>query len=133
LQRWGGGDLLAGPLIDVARQLWEAPFVLVSHDNAPDPIFSYGNRTALALFELDWHAFTQLPSRLSAEPPNRDERQQLLAQVNRQGYVKGYSGVRIAAGGRRFVIEDVTLWNVVDDGGHYRGQAATYSRWRYLS
>ena len=51
---------------ELARQLFNAPFAVVSHNTATDPIFNYANQTALNLFELSWEAFIQLPSRLSA-------------------------------------------------------------------
>jgi hypothetical protein len=40
------------------------------------------------------------------------------------GRVEGYRGLRVARSGRLFWIEDVRLWNVVDDTGERRGQAA---------
>ena len=57
-----------------AHQLFHAPFAVVSHDTASDPIFNYANLKALELFELNWEEFTRLPSRLSAEPVNQIER-----------------------------------------------------------
>ena len=60
-----------------ARQLFHAPFAVVSHDTASDPVFNYANLKALELFELNWEDFTRLPSRLSAEPVNQTERERL--------------------------------------------------------
>ena len=110
-----------------------APFALVSHDVAPDPVFNYGNATALALFAMTWDEFTALPSRYSAEQPNRAERERLLRAVKTHGYVDDYSGVRIAKDGRRFMIEQATVWNVIDEDGSYRGQAAVFSRWHEIA
>jgi hypothetical protein len=73
---------------------------------------------------------TRLPSRLSAEAPNRAERQGLIEAVARDGYATGYRGLRIAKSGRRFWIEDVTMWQLADATGVVRGQAATYRRWQ---
>jgi len=47
-----------------AKELFDAPFAVMSHDMSDDPIFNYANRAALALFEMDWSEFTSLPSRL---------------------------------------------------------------------
>ncbi len=80
--------------------LFEAPFALVAHDTQPDPVFRYGNRQALALFESTFEAFTALPSRLSAEPANQEERAALLERVTRQGFVDDYRGIRITRKGR---------------------------------
>lgn len=130
-QRLLGRDLLAASqsLADreAARIVWEAPFILVSHDAAADPMFNYANRTALKLFAMTWAEFTALPSRQSAEPPNREARSRLLAQVTAHGFVENYSGIRIAKTGQRFEIRNVTVWNLTHPDGTYAGQAATYS------
>ncbi|MDA0268873.1 MAG: MEKHLA domain-containing protein [Cyanobacteria bacterium] len=129
-------DYLGKPLVDgglspagAAQQIYHAPFVVVSHNAAADPVFTYGNKTALALFEMTWLEFTQLPSRQSAEPPIQAERDRLLAAVTTQGFISDYAGVRISKGGRRFWIRNVTVWNLRDPQGHYCGQAAVYSDW----
>jgi hypothetical protein len=71
-----------------------------------------------------------LPSRLSAELPNRAERQRLLDAVTRNGFISDYRGLRIAKSGRRFWIEDGIVWQLVDRDGIRCGQAATFSRWK---
>ena len=137
-QRWLGYPLLPEPdgsLLgtNVAQCLFEAPFVVVSHGTQKDPIFNYGNRIALELFERTWSDFTSLPSRLSAEPINRAERARLLQTVAAQNYIDDYSGVRISSSGQRFQIPKAIVWNVVDEAGIYRGQAATFSNWEVLA
>lgn len=129
-----GRDLIDPRLADRdgALALFEAPFVLLSHDTRADPVLSYGNRTALTLFELDWEQLTALPSRFTAEAPNRAERERLLREVAARGYIDDYRGVRVSASGRRFLIERACVWNLVDAGGGCRGQAATFADWRYL-
>lgn len=128
-----GADLAPGRTgTEAARFVYEAPFVLLSHDTAADPVFNYANQAAQSLFELDWPAFIALPSRFSAEAPNREERARLLDRVTRQGYIDDYSGVRIARSGRRFMIDQAMVWNVADAQGRHYGQAATFSHWRFL-
>lgn len=117
---------------EVARQLFEAPFALVSHNTASDPVFNYANRTALRLFEMSWREFTSLPSRLSAEPLFRDERARLMATVRQKGFIDDYSGVRISKEGRRFMIEQATVWNLLDAQEVLRGQAALFDHWIFL-
>ena len=102
----------------------EAPFGLLAHNTADDPVFVYGNRRAQSLFGYDWSELTALPSRLSAEAPERSERQAFLDQVTRDGYVSGYRGVRIAKTGQRFWIERATVWQLIDGHGKLHGQAA---------
>jgi hypothetical protein len=108
-----------------ARWLYEeAPFGILAHDTAPDPVFVYGNRAAQRRFEYVWDEIVGLPSRLSADAPNREERQAFLARVERDGYVEGYRGIRVTKFGKRFRIEDATVWQLYDNEGVHRGQAA---------
>jgi hypothetical protein len=134
LRRWTGRDLFP-ELVTVeqrTRALYEAPFAVVSHNTATDPIFNYANRAALTLFEMTWAEFTSLPSRLSAEPVHRDERARLMAEVTRNGFIAHYAGIRIAKTGRRFRIEDAIVWNIIDDADAYHGQAAMFDHWHFL-
>lgn len=108
---------------------WHAPRVIVAHGVEDDPVFFYGNRLALQVFEMDFAAFTGLPSRFSAEPLARDERARLLERVNRDGFIDDYAGVRISARGARFCIEQAVVWSLLDEDGRYHGQAATFDRW----
>lgn len=128
--------LTGRPLVAAAgnlgESLWTAPRVVVAHGTEADPVFFYGNRLALELFELDFAAFTRLPSRFSAEPLAREERARLLARVARDGYIDDYAGVRVSSRGRRFRITQATVWNLVDAAGALHGQAATFDRWRRL-
>ena len=115
-----------------AKALYEADFVVVSHDTAPDPVFNYANLAAQRLFETSWETFITLPSRLSAGPVHRDERRRLLDEVSRRGYIDNYAGIRVAQSGRQFRIEAATVWNLADDGGKYAGQAAMFSVWHFI-
>lgn len=116
----------------LARVLYEAPVVIVSHGNEADPVFWFANRLAQQLWELDWQRFTCMPSRLSAESDERATRAELLRRAAEHGYVDDYRGVRISASGRRFRIENVVLWNLSDPQGGHVGQAATFARWSFL-
>lgn len=118
---------------DPVEALWRAPFAIVSHGTEADPIFYFGNRTALTLFEMSFSAFTRLPSRLSAEPMLRDERARLLERVTRDGIIGDYAGVRISATGKRFRISKASVWNLTDKNGTAVGQAAAFSEWVYVS
>jgi hypothetical protein len=112
-----------------AEALFHAPFVVLSHDTAPDPILTYGNQAALKLFALSWEALTHMPSRFTAEAPNRAERARLLAEVIARGFIDDYSGVRIAQTGQRFLIKQATVWNLTDEEGRPCGQAALFHEW----
>lgn len=116
----------------LAKCLYDAPFVLLAHTDAPDPVFCYANRRAQELFGYGWEEFTRLPSRLSAEPVSQAERQRLLDRARSKGYVDAYRRIRIARDGRRFRIEHVIIWDVLDDHGTFAGQAAVFDRWTDL-
>ena len=129
-----GRDLVdrAGSDVDQARRLFEAAFVVVSHGVEADPVLNYGNRVALALWEMEFETLARTPSRLTAEPVHREERARLLDRTRRHGFVDDYAGVRISSTGRRFRIERATVWNLVDAAGVHRGQAATFATWTPL-
>ncbi len=126
-ERLLGRPLVQGP--DTIQALWSAPGAIVAHGTEADPIFFFGNRTALRLFDMPFEDFTRLPSRLSAEPLLREERAALLERVSRDGFISDYAGVRISAKGARFRIERAVVWNLIDSTGMVRGQAAAFDHW----
>lgn len=134
LRHWTGRELVPGvtDAQELARAVWEAPFVLVSHGTEADPVLNYGNRAALALWEMSWEELTRTPSRFTAEAPNREERARLLAAVTERGFIDDYAGVRISRTGRRFRIARATVWNLLSEDGARRGQAAMFSAWEFL-
>jgi hypothetical protein len=132
--RWTGRNLIepSGDTERDARSLFEAPFVVVSGGAEADQLLNYANLTALHLWEMDWDALIQTPSRHTAEPMHRDERAAFLRRVRESGFIDDYSGIRISRNGRRFHIKQATVWNVLDKTGAYAGQAATFSSWEFL-
>lgn len=116
---------------EAAHWLYEdASFCVLAHSAEADPRFVYANKAAQRCFEYPWAEFTTLPSRLSAEAPNRAERQRLLDQVTQNGFASNYTGVRISRSGRRFFIEDAIVWQLLDAEGVVQGQGAMLPRWR---
>lgn len=134
-RRWTGRELLerVGDPAYQAHALFLFPFVVVSHGAEGDPLLNYGNQMALDLWELPWDQFVQTPSRLTAEPINRAEREWMLEQAKVRGYLDTYRGVRITSTGRRFLVDNARIWNVVDAQGQRVGQAASFSHWTWLS
>jgi PAS domain-containing protein len=125
-ERLLGRPLLSQPMPAQAAARWlyeDAPFAVLAHNTNADPHFIYGNKAAQRRFEYSWDEITRLPSRLSAEAPNREERERFLERVRRTGFETGYRGIRIAKSGKRFLIEQATLWELRDDTGIVRGQA----------
>ena len=121
-----------GTTQEQAGCLFTSPIVVASHGLQDDPILNYGNNTALDLWEMDWEQFTHTPSRLTAEPVNREERARMLEQAQTHGYISDYRGIRISRSGKRFLVERATVWNLHKPDGTPLGQAATFSNWTYL-
>ena len=134
-RHWIGRDLLerVGDQDYQAHALFQSPFVIVSHGMEEDPLLNYGNQVALELWELTWEQLVKTPSRLTAEAVNRAEREWMLEQARTRGYLDTYRGVRITATGRRFLVENAVIWNVVAVGGRVVGQAATFAQWTWLA
>ena len=116
----------------LAKALYDAPFVLVSHGVESDPIFNFANKKAQELWEMDWDEFTTTPSRLSAEPIEQSARQNFLEDTQKLGYSANYNGIRISKTGKRFQLHNTVLWNLKDSAGNYKGQAAVFSEWHYI-
>lgn len=55
-------------------------------------------------------------------------RQELLDAVRQNGFIANYSGVRISSKGKRFRLQDATVWDVRDEQGVLCGQACTFAR-----
>ena len=132
-------QLLGENLIDsvdtpeqLSQALFDAPFVLVSHGTEADPIFNYGNQTALQLWSLSWSEFIKTPSASVTEPDEMEDRALMLKQAAEQGYIENYQGIRTAKTGKKFRIERVKLWNLIDESGQKCGQAATFPSWTWL-
>jgi hypothetical protein len=128
--------VLGKPLVAMGRGAqWlyhDANFVVVAHNTDQDPRFIYANRAAQICFGYSWDEFIALPSCLSAEAPDRAERQALLDTVTCKGFASGYRGLRITKSGRRFWIEDGLIWQLVGEDGLVSGQAATFRKWRHV-
>lgn len=134
-QLWGA-PLLALPASAPerlqAQELFCAGRVVLAHDGGEDPRLIYANRAALNLWRRDWSAMVGMPSRLTAEPSQRQARSGALAEALRREGIADYGGVRVDREGRRFRIEGARLWTLRDGNGRQRGQAACFSRWWWL-
>lgn len=125
--RLTGNSLIPDGLVGEAAAKWlyqDAPFALLAHNTAPDPVFVYGNIRAQQLFEYEWDELIRLPSRLSAQAPEREQRQRFLEEVQHQGFVANYGGIRISKSGKRFAVEGAVVWQLIGAEGNFHGQAA---------
>lgn len=130
---WTGRCLLEtkGSPLEIAQQMFEAPLVILSHGTEPDPIFNYGNRMALQMWELTWDELIQMPSRQSAEAMIQQERDRLLEETAAKG-ISNWRGIRISSTGKRFQVENGLIWNVIDENYQPCGQAAVYSDYQFI-
>ena len=134
-RHWVGRELVerhADPDVQ-AQVLFESPLVVVSHGTEADPILNYGNRMALELWEMTWDQLIETPSRLTAEPVNRAERERTLEEARMRGFIDTYRGIRISSTGRRFLVENALIWNVLNTDRRHVGQAAVFSQWVWLT
>lgn len=67
----------------LGKQLFDAPFVVVSHNGGPDPKLNYDIQVALDLWEMGWWYY--------------------------KGFIDGYEGIRISSTGRRFKINSAII------------------------
>ena len=109
-----------------------ASFVLVSHNDSKSPVLNYGNQFALSLWEMSWDDFVKTPSSATAEIDLRESRSEMLKVVSNHGYFDNYEGIRISSSGKRFKIKNATIWNINDDVGYFKGQAAYFKFIEYL-
>jgi hypothetical protein len=119
----------SGTQLEQSKRLFFASFIVFSHGTQTDPLYNYANQVGLDLWEMTWEKLTKTPSRTTTEPMLREERQRLLAETSRKGYVTNYEGIRISATGKRYKIRDLTIWNLKDNQNNYCGQAAAFSQW----
>ncbi|MEQ4512873.1 MEKHLA domain-containing protein [Dickeya zeae] len=111
------------------RYLWldqAAPYSILAHSSTSDPVFIYANQCALRCFKYSYEEMLQLPSRLSASPADRAERQKLLDIVTRDGIAKNYTGPRVDKQGNTFTIYDGEVWQLGYNSGNVWGQAALF-------
>ena len=59
------------------------------------------------------------------------DRQRLLDEAREKGFVEGYSGWRVSAEGKRFLVQDAILFNVVSPSEKTVGQAVVFKSWEY--
>ncbi|MDQ0740284.1 MEKHLA domain-containing protein [Pseudomonas sp. W4I3] len=128
-RQWAGEGLPCPMAHKGSREEWihtHAPYSLVSHNDDADPHFIYANECALACFKYSREEFYAMPSRFSASSLDRVERQALLEVVTTKGIASGYTGFRVDRNGGSFTIHDGIVWEVLDENGVRKGQAALF-------
>lgn len=121
-----GHDLIkrSGDPAEDARRLFDLPLAVLAHDTAPQPLLDWANLTAARAFDSTPESLLGRPSADTAPADAVADRRALFDVLARQGFVTGYSGVRVSLTGRRFVIDDVTVFALTDAAGRPAGHAA---------
>lgn len=107
-------------------------FCLLCHRGDDAATLNYGNARVLNLWDCDWDRLVTMSSAATAPPDDRAERDLLMQAVARDDFVRGYSGRRLSTSGQLFMIEDVTVWRLLDRSGDSFGVAAFFKKHRYL-
>jgi hypothetical protein len=122
-----------------AQALFAAERVVLAHDGAdpagdPGPRLIYANRAALRLWRRPWSELVGMPSRLTAEPGERQARARALSQALHHSAINHYSGIRIDSRGNRFQISGARIWTLrrQNEPASGCGQAASFSAWHRL-
>ncbi len=111
---------------------WPRSCQVFERENHANPVFVFANRRAQELWEMDWQGFINLESRYSAEPEERQAREHLLNEVQKQGFINNYSGVRVSKSGKRFLIKSARVWQVLaEDGLGALGQAVCFEDYKF--
>ena len=122
-----GGNLVDEAGLDPAtlgKSVWDGNFALLTHDT--NAILTYGNRFALDLWEMDWQTLVRTPSRLTAPEEDRPARAVIMAAVERDGFTRSYTGRRVSRTGKFFLIENATVFTLIDEKGAGFGTGAFF-------
>jgi hypothetical protein len=121
-----GRDLVerSGDEADDARRLFDLPLAVLAHDTSPVPLLDWANGAAARAFDAAPEALLGRPSADTTPADAVADRRALFDVLARRGFVTGYSGVRVSLTGRRFMIDDVTVFALADAAGRPAGHAA---------
>ena len=127
-----GRDLVerSGDPAEDARRLFDLPLAILAHDTSPQPLLDWVNRAAAEAFDATPETLLGRPSADTAPADAKAGRRTLFEELATRGFVTGYSGVRISLTGRRFIIDDVTVFEVTDASGRPAGHAAVIVKTR---
>jgi|TARA_B110000971_G_scaffold123658_1_gene126604 PAS domain-containing protein len=121
------------PLADegsLAEAFDACAYPIASHDAGS--LFNYANPAALSLFKTRLEDMVGVHSSASAPDFAQQDRERLLAEVTQYDYSENYQGIRTAFDGTLFQIHNATVWNIIDESGHYHGQAVVILEHTYL-
>ena len=107
--------------MDVITAFSNCPYANASHET--NSVFNYANEASLQLFKTNWDEMIGVHSSVSASKSSQSDRNKMLKEVARVGFVEDYKGSRMAFDGSLFQINDAIIWNIVDSKNNSQGQA----------
>ena len=135
LLRVTGLDLVKQEGLDrraLGKSVYFGNFALLTHRGDENAMLNYGNQFGQNLWDCSWDELTSAPSSATAPAQDRQSRDGLLEKVATQNVVSGYEGRRISFKGRLFLIQDVTVWRLLDRNDVSFGVGAFFRRYHYL-
>ncbi|MGK9168781.1 MEKHLA domain-containing protein [Inquilinus limosus] len=110
-----------------ARWLYEAaPFCVLVHNTDADPPSSMPTERPRPASSIACTSSRRCPP---ASPPRRRTGRSgsgCWTPLPADGFITSYRDLRVAKSGRRFWIENATVWRLIDEAGTLHGQAATF-------
>lgn len=129
LERFTGTSLLKVMNVDTMDAIHDnTRYAVLSHGNQTDPIYNYFNKAALLQFEYPEEEIYLLPSRYSAPPALRQDRDEKISSAVQQNVQFIPSAIRQGKSGKQFELINVTLWNVYNERNERVGQSAVFDR-----
>jgi hypothetical protein len=133
---------LARPLLEPepseeqrAAAIWEAPFVLMVHDDSEACLLEYGNRAAMALFEMEYLDFFGTSSFALVHPDAEVQQEWIWSLRDAEERFEKYVVVPrlrlMAASGRALVARDALVFRVDSLEDEPIGQAVVFSKWQF--
>ncbi len=118
-----------------AAAFWEVPFVLMVHDDSEQCLLEYGNKAALALFEMEYLDFFGTSSFAIVAPDETVQQDWIWAMRDVEERFEKYTVVpklrMMSSTGRPFVAKDVLVFRVDSLEDEPIGQAVMFSKWQY--
>ena len=133
---------LARPLLEPepaeeqrAAALWQAPFVLMVHDDSEECALEYGNQAAMKLFEMEYLDFFGTSSFALVHPDAEVQQDWIWSLRDVEERFEKYAVVPrlrlMSATGRALVARAVLVFRVDSLEDEPIGQAVLFSKWQY--
>lgn len=112
------------------HQLYYANIALLATNTNKQ--FIYMNKFSQNLWEISLDKALQMKGKQTARVQDQKQRDILLKEVQKKGFIKNYSGIRISSKGKLFYIKSARVWNLIDKQKNFKGQAACFKQFDYI-